>query len=333
MRTKEGMPDVFLHVANGHSVTETIRAAGIPGALSIWADPLHEGPVPDVSDEELINVRARHLAGQSDPPSVREVADELRAWRAVVDDDAAYGELVLWYEHDLFVQLNLIQILDRIGRRRLSKPVSLVCVDSFPGHPRFKGLGELQPGELATLLPTRAAVNDAEYELSARAWQAFRAADPLVLDTFVRGDTSALPFLAPALRRHLEEFPWTRDGLSRTERRILSLLQHGPTDVWQVFGSLHDGETAFYVADNSFWTIVEGLAAEPNPLISLETRDGLSGTLPKGTMALTDTGRFILGGHADRITERGFDRWLGGVHLTAPARLARWDHAQERIVV
>ena len=39
---------------------------------------------------------------------------------------------------------------------------------------------------------------------------------------------AALPFLAAALRRHLEEFPWTTDGLSRTERRILQALERGP---------------------------------------------------------------------------------------------------------
>src|SRR5206468_6691295 len=43
----------FLHVANGTSTTGTIEAAGIPGAVSIWADPLYEGPVPGgVSDAE-----------------------------------------------------------------------------------------------------------------------------------------------------------------------------------------------------------------------------------------------------------------------------------------
>jgi len=49
--------------------------------------------------------------------------------------------------------------------------------------------------------------------------------------------------------RHLEEYPWTRDGLSRTERRLLSLLQHGAVDIWKAFVSLHDDETAFYIAD------------------------------------------------------------------------------------
>ena len=54
----------FLHVANGTSTTMTIEAAGLPGARSIWADPLYEGPVPGgLSDDELCDVRARYLGG------------------------------------------------------------------------------------------------------------------------------------------------------------------------------------------------------------------------------------------------------------------------------
>ena len=34
-----------------------------------------------------------------------------------IDDTTAYDELVLWYEHDLFDQLNLIQILTRLVAR------------------------------------------------------------------------------------------------------------------------------------------------------------------------------------------------------------------------
>ena len=54
----------FLHVANGTCTTRIIESAGIPGTLSIWADPLYEGPVPGgLTDAELLDVRARHLAG------------------------------------------------------------------------------------------------------------------------------------------------------------------------------------------------------------------------------------------------------------------------------
>ena len=104
----------FHHVANGTSTTDLIERAGLPGTRSIWADPLHDGPVPaGLSDRELMAVRAAHLADGNGAP-VAEIAAELARWRTALDDAGAYDELVLWYEHDLFDQLNLIQVLDRI---------------------------------------------------------------------------------------------------------------------------------------------------------------------------------------------------------------------------
>src|SRR5688500_12875478 len=127
----------FLHVANGTCTTRLIESAGIPGRVSIWADPLHDGPVPGgLTDAELLNVRARHHGGEAadvDP------LNDLRKWREVIEQHESYDELILWFEHDLFDQLILIQLLPWIrAHLPASKVVSLVRIGSFPGHPRFK---------------------------------------------------------------------------------------------------------------------------------------------------------------------------------------------------
>jgi hypothetical protein len=314
----------FLHVANGTSTTATIEAAGLPGRCSIWADPLHDGPVPaDLADPELIRVRGGVLADLPEHPAA-EVEADLHRWRAVIVNTTDYDELVLWYEHDLFDQLNLIQLLDWL--RRCEAPpahVSLICIGSFPGRPAFKGLGELTPVELAPLLDTREPIRPEQYELASRAWSAFREPDPRTLAAFTAPsvssvtslDTSALPFLTPALRRHLEEFPSSRDGLSRSERRLLTLLDRGPMDVWTVFPRMHDGETAFYIADGSFVDLVESLAAGAAPLVSLDRGASTATDRLRGTLSLTDVGRDVLAGRDDRVRRCGIDRWLGGVRL------------------
>ena len=46
-----------------------------------------------------------------------------------------------------------------------------------------------------------------------------------VRQRFIATDTSALPFIAASLRRHLEQFPSADNGLSRTERQALSVLR------------------------------------------------------------------------------------------------------------
>jgi hypothetical protein len=321
----------FLHVANGSSTTQTIEAAGIPGLRAVWADPLHAGPVPaDLPDAALVDVRARYLAG--DTNDVDAVRQELLGWRAAIADAASYDELVLWFEHDLFDQLNLVQVLDWMRERLAASPrVSLICIDRFPGRPRFKGLGELTPAELATLLDVRQPVGAPQFELAARAWRAFRDPDPRMLAELIAGDTSALPFLAAAFTRHLEEFPSTRDGLSRSERRVLELADE-PVDLWSAFSRMHDDESAFYIADLSFWEVVQDLAGASPALVSVDAPPAARGALPHGTLSLTDTGRAVLQGGFDRVRRCGLDRWLGGVHLQGSGPLWRWDAERQSIV-
>ena len=318
----------ILHVANGHATTGLIELSGVPGRTGIWADPLNEGPVPgDVSDDELLVIRARFLASRHD---AGDVAADLRRWREAVDHDAGYDELVLWFEHDLFDQLNLIQLLTYLGARPRSKPIALVSIDRYPGHPDFKGLGELEPRDLAVLFKERRPVDAAQLALATRAWSAYRSPDPRAIEELLRGDTSALPFLSAALARHLEEFPSDADGLSRSDRRLMEQAIDRPADLREVFARMHHGETAYYIADS--WFVDRARALSSASLVDLSITADQPGALPAGTIALTRSGREVLGGAADRVGRCGIDRWLGGVHVHGHGPAWRWSARSGRLI-
>jgi hypothetical protein len=323
----------FLHVANGSATTDLIEAAGIPGRSSVWADVLYDGPVPGgMSDAELLRVRARHLSGLVDAAYLDEV-NGLQRWRDEIDRVSSYDELVLWYEHDLFDQLNLLQLLSWLkGRLPATKAVSLIEVGMFPGRPAFKGIGELHPGEVASLLETRMPVPEERYALSERAWAAFRESSPGALDELRQDSTRAIPFLKPALTRFLEEFPSTNDGLSRSERRLLEIASSGPIDLWSTFVQMHQDETAYYITDLSLLSMLRELSRLDPPLISIAGTLLDEDRIPKGAVTITDRGRAILDGKLDRVTTYGIDRWFGGVHLTWDSVPWRWSDAEQRIV-
>src|SRR6478752_6008968 len=125
----------YLHVSNGTSVTMTLTEAGVPGTYSIWADPLHNGPVPGgLTDAELIDVRRQYHSSNAGGTESgwRDPVNDMRRWRDVIAGHQSYDELVLWFEHDLFDQLNLIQLLAWIHEHvPVRKPVSLICIGSF----------------------------------------------------------------------------------------------------------------------------------------------------------------------------------------------------------
>jgi hypothetical protein len=240
--------------------------------------------------------------------------------------------LILWFDHDLFDQLNLIQVLTWIRERvPAKKPVSLICIASFPGRPDFKGLGELNPDELASLVDTRQPVTEAQYELAGRAWRAFREATPDALNDVRDGDTPALPYLAAAVARFLQEYPWTRDGLSRSERRHLTLADGDGIALWKAFPRMDDGERAYHMTDGSLRDIVTELSRTSPQLLTVDLSDA-EGHVLRGRATLTEAGRSVLAGRLDRVEACGLDRWFGGVHLQSGGPNWRWDELRQRVV-
>jgi hypothetical protein len=283
----------------------------------VWADVLHDGPAPyGLSPKDWRELRAGNLA-EADPQQRARFLTGLQRADETLERHAEYDEVVFWFEHDLFDQLLLIRHLDWIasGARDRSK-FRLICIGEFPGRPRFAGLGELTPRELASLFPDRRPISDAEVTLGQTLWRAFGAPDPLPLAHLVlETDTSRLPFVAGALRRHLEDFPSTADGLSRSERQILSVVTQGHDAALEAFRATAQLEERVFMGDLTFFSIMKGLTIGRAPLL---THDGEfpSDAPPTGAFALTDTGRRVLAGDADYIALNGIDRWMGGVHLT-----------------
>jgi hypothetical protein len=321
----------LLHVTNGDTAAGLIRQAGVAGEVSVTADVLHEGPAPGgLPPERWRKVRARYLA-ESGYDDYESSLATLTRWDRTLEDYRSYDEVILWFEHDLFDQLLLIRALDGFAGRNLGNTeVSLICIGEFPGVSPFHGLGDLAPEQMASLLDRRQRVNEGQKLLARDAWRAFCAPDPAGLEALLRRDLSPLPFLAGALRRHLEEFPSVLNGLSRSERQAIAGLAAGATTFEELFRATQRMEERVFMGDVCFLRILRELAAPPWPLIRLEPSP--SGSMRSLQVSLTANGRQVLEGAADWVRVRGIDRWLGGVHLEGREAAWRWDGAAGRLV-
>jgi hypothetical protein len=192
-------------------------------------------------------------------------------------------------------------------------------------------LGQLSPDQLASLLGTRERVTLRQTELARAAWRAFTSTDPTSIERILERDTSALPFLAAALVRFLEEYPAVGSGLPRTERQILGGLTSGITTPVDLFRYSQSLEERLFMGDATFWARLDALARGPRPLLRLNGRP-TEQKLPSSAIEITDDGRRVAAGEADWIALDGIDRWLGGVHLVGRAVPWRWDPETRRLV-
>lgn len=319
----------MLHITDGESVAGTLRESGIPGVVSTYGDMMYEGPAPAGLDaKQWREARARFMA-EADFATL----DEARAYLQACEDTLAayrqHEEVVIWLDHRLSNQLILIKVLDWFSQQDSGQAkLSLLCVGHYEGVEHFVGLGALEAKHLRALADRRIPVTDAHYRTAQAAWRAFTSDDPRDIERFVESDTNALPFLAAALRRHLEQFPSLENGLSRTEQQALILLRDkGTLTGAQLFVAVQHMEEAVFMGDASFYNVVSGLSRGPHPLVRISDTPND----PPGNVTITETGLKVLDGKGDRVQLNGIHRWLGGVYLDDKTPW-RWDRSTNRIV-
>ena len=288
----------MLHITNGESVIQGLRAGAIAGTYLSWLDALHDGPVPlKATLAEFSEIRVAALAGFG-WSSIENIRETFRIRDETIRNFPEFGEVVLWFEHDLFDQLQLIQILDFFSKEDLNGfPISLISIDRHPEVVPFHGLGMLNGEQLAALLPTRQPVTPAQLVTASQAWDAFRSPDPRRLLEIAQRDLPGLPFLRAALMRRMEEFPSTRDGLARTQRQLLEAAAAGARTKRDLYMRSQRLEKCPW-GDMSIFLRLDGLAMALKAVGSEKYE-------------LTDFGRQLLDGTAD---------WLSGTDAAW-----RWD--------
>jgi hypothetical protein len=98
------------------------------------------------------------------------------------------------------------------------------------------------------------------------------------------------------------------------------------------FGRMHQGETAYYITDLSFLSLLNDFSRSDPPAIAIGSASLDERKIPQGTVAITDHGRRLFNGESDRVAVYGIDRWLGGVHLEGKSVMWRWDGERDRVV-
>jgi hypothetical protein len=305
-----------IHFTNGDIVRDNLLEARIGGDVVVCADVLHEGPCDaGLSPDAFDKARARYLAGRDyAAQSDIEASFELRA--RAIDGAAAEDEVVLWFEHDLFDQLNLLWLVDRLQRARVAMHrVQLIVIGEFAGVSPFHGLGQLTAPQLASLFPARVAVAESQTAYAADAWAAVCASTPDQMAALAANKAAPLRFVPGALRRFLEELPGVLDGLSRTERQGLAAFATGAATLVEAFEMQAQQEAAIFLGDLSFFRAMHGLANAVVPLLTIEG----------ARAALTPEGVLVLAGDADHAALNGLDRWVGGIRLEGRTPRVRWD--------
>ena len=321
-----------LNITNGDSAAGTLREAGTAGKIVAWRDVLHEGPVDSsLSLNALSKQRARFISerGWGD---FAHVSGDFAERDRVIQHLDYFDEVVLWFEDDLYDQLQLIQVLDFFSRGSpRQKKLTLIQVDGY--------LPPLSSAQLQKLDEARALVTPEQYSVAQKAWKAFGSDDPSGIQRLLGENLSALPYLAFALWRHLEEFPSVANGLSRSEREALTAVEEGHATPVAAFLDVATRQESIFLGDIIFYSYLERLSGKKNPLLTWANGGAVvsptaenSREFVKRELKVTLLGRDVLAGKKNWQDINTESRWLGGVEVEPGAKGWRWN-PDERVLV
>ncbi len=185
---------------------------------------------------------------------------EFAARDAIIRDHAAFDTVELWFEHDLYDQLQLIQILSFFADEHRLDGVSLVQADQF--------LGQQSADTILRFAERARPVTEEDLDLADFLWSDLAMPTPEAAMRRLDEPAGGLPFVVPALHRFLEELPSPRSGLGRTEAMALSGLTDGPRSAIDLFRQAIAAEEAAFMGDMSFFLMLHDLADAETPLIA-----------------------------------------------------------------
>lgn len=279
-----------------------------------------------LSQDSLREIRARYISAQG-WGEYRRVLEQFDERDGVVARAPEFQEIVLWFESDLYDQLQLLQVLDLLGVSPvLRERLFLLC--------RHGSLATLSPPDLRSMMEWRARVTEAQCASASAAWGAFRLPDPSLLESLTKAGFPHHLYLAAAMFRLLQHYPSTHNGLSLSEQNALEVIAAGRSCVTEAFvASHHEREQSVFLGDIVFASYLEGMSAVEQPLLTFD--DGRPVRFPKEAeqrrifwerkAVVTKTGEDVLKGKQDNVRINGLRRWIGGVYLSGTGAVWRWD--------
>lgn len=285
----------MIHIHNGDVAAALAQRSHIPGEVLPFRESLVTGPV--VPGHAWIETRARTLAEAHGVDLLR-VRTDLVEQELALEAAREKGEIVLWFEHDLFCLVHLVYLLQRFRDARVSLvwcPVPLT---------------ENDEREMMLLFESRAEVTPSMKTIAAEVWRAYTSPDPAALNAWIERDTPDFPFLREGLTLHASRFPSTTNGLGAIEQRALTHIANGFSDFATLFDHLASEVPRFGFGDSEVIRILRTIAWCAVPLLTI------AGAPPKAICTLTPAGENVLTGQVDNLAVNDPNVWFGGTHLT-----------------
>ncbi|TXN35657.1 DUF1835 domain-containing protein [Flagellimonas hymeniacidonis] len=250
----------LLHITNGDNFTSKLQSLHLKGDIITWREMLCEGKtLCNVGSESFWKTRFEFLNKNYKVSKSSFVEKTLKEYRSLCNHKQQ-DQIVLWFEYDLFCQINMLAVLSWLKTHRRHAEISLVCSGKEDESDKLYGLSELSDEKLLSLYENRTILSQDDIEFADYVWQLYCSDNPIRLENLIAHNHFQFQYLSEALKAHLRRFPTIRNGLNEVENRILdTALSQKPESRADLLGKVLANQGYYGFGDTQYDRIITSL--------------------------------------------------------------------------
>ena len=212
-----------LHITNGDSLTDRLQHLELKGDIVTWREMLCEGKTTiDIGSESFWRQRYEFFHSRYKVTKQKFIDLTLKEYRNLCNHKKQQ-EIVLWFEDDLFCQINMLGVLSWLLKHRKDADIYLVKLTKKDQKGQMIPLSQLNKRDLLKANKDKYLLCTDDIEYADFIWQLYCENNPIRLYNHASREREAFPYLKSAIHAHCKRFPSVRNGLNFLENKMLWL--------------------------------------------------------------------------------------------------------------
>lgn len=236
---------MIYNVLNGDSLAYSFPEAKIEGDVIVVREALIDGDLSGGNRHDFWQSRAKYI-GLTEREYHSKVVKEFEKIRNAPDNSA----FSLWFEYDLFCQINMWFVISIINSLPIKKKVFAVYTSYLDktSNQFWNGFGPANSDELKACYANKIPLNEADIHFGKDLWEAYKNGNLEELTNLSKNQSVAFPYLQEVVKAHIDRFP--KDGTKgRPEKVIEDITKNISTDFHTVFQEFWNRESIYGFGD------------------------------------------------------------------------------------
>ena len=235
-----------LHLLNGDHLAQQLQGASYFQIHLVFREALIVGPVAGTCLDEFWKLRTEFITtsyGVTAEEYSQKTISEIERLHSIPED----SEICLWFEDDLFCQVNLWFTLNLLSDSPKIKVFRVFPPETASGN-RWKGFGGASTAALVQAYEARVPFTFSDLTLGKNLWEAYRLGDGAQLAALSKSVSSCFRHLEEVCQAQLDRIS-ADPSQRRPEKLILELLAMGITDFDTLFSQFSEREGIYGFGD------------------------------------------------------------------------------------